>query len=111
MRATVAADAGRVPLYPGAAPAISEITPIPTEWWLRPVSVAARVGEHSAVVWNLVYLSPSSASRSAVGVRHGPPNADAAPNPTSSIMMRRMLGAPCGGRTGALRWNGRLWLR
>jgi len=28
---------------------ISPITPNPTEWWLRPVISAARVGEHSAV--------------------------------------------------------------
>ena len=42
--------------------------PMPTEWWLRPVSSACRVGEHSAVVWKRVYFSPSAASRSAVGV-------------------------------------------
>jgi hypothetical protein len=33
---------------------ISEITPKPTAWWLRPVKSAARVGEHSAVVWKFV---------------------------------------------------------
>ncbi|MEZ5739820.1 MAG: hypothetical protein R3E68_10425 [Burkholderiaceae bacterium] len=27
---------------------------MPTEWWLRPVSRQARVGEHSAVVWKFV---------------------------------------------------------
>ena len=27
--------------------------PIPTAWWLRPVSTQARVGEQSAVVWKL----------------------------------------------------------
>ena len=27
--------------------------PMPFEWWLRPVSRHARVGEHSAVVWKL----------------------------------------------------------
>ena len=53
----MAAEAGRVPLYPGAALAISEMTPIPTLWWLRPVSVAARVGEHRAVVWNRLYFT------------------------------------------------------
>jgi hypothetical protein len=31
---------------------ISDVTPIPTEWWLRPVISACRVGEHSAVTWN-----------------------------------------------------------
>ena len=33
---------------------ISVMTPKPTEWWLRPVIKAARVGEHSAVEWNCV---------------------------------------------------------
>jgi hypothetical protein len=41
---------GRMLLLPGAEVAISVIAPIPTEWWLRPVSIACRVGEHSAVV-------------------------------------------------------------
>jgi hypothetical protein len=30
------------------------MTPKPTEWWLRPVIRAARVGEQSAVEWNWV---------------------------------------------------------
>ena len=33
---------------------ISEITPNPTEWWLRPVISAARLGEHSEVEWKFV---------------------------------------------------------
>ena len=37
-------------LLPGAEVAISVIAPMPTEWWLRPVSSAARVGEHTAVL-------------------------------------------------------------
>ena len=41
-------------LYPGAEVAISVMPPMPTEWWLRPVSSAARVGEQSAVVWKRV---------------------------------------------------------
>ena len=41
-------------LYPGADVAISVMPPIPTVWWLRPDSSAARVGEHSAVVWKRV---------------------------------------------------------
>jgi hypothetical protein len=49
---------GQMELLPGAEVASSATLPIPTEWWLRPVSSAARVGEHSAVVWNRVYLSP-----------------------------------------------------
>ncbi len=72
-------------LLPGAEVAISVIAPIPTEWWLRPVSIACRVGEHSAVVWKRLSFSPFAASRSATGVLHGPPNAEDAPNPTSSI--------------------------
>lgn len=43
--------------------------PKPTEWGLRPVSSAARVGEHSAAVWKFVYRRPSAASRSIWGVR------------------------------------------
>jgi hypothetical protein len=39
---------GRMLLLPGAEVAISVIAPMPTEWWLRPVSSAARVGEHTA---------------------------------------------------------------
>jgi hypothetical protein len=49
---------GRTELYPGAEVAISVMPPIPTAWWLRPDSSAARVGEHNAVVWNLVYFRP-----------------------------------------------------
>jgi hypothetical protein len=41
---------GRMLLFPGAEVAISVIAPMPTEWWLRPVSNACRVGEHRAVV-------------------------------------------------------------
>ena len=42
---------GRSELFPGADVAVSVIEPIPTEWWFRPDSSAARVGAHSAVVW------------------------------------------------------------
>ena len=42
---------GRSPLEPGAEVAVSVIIPMPTEWWLRPLSSAARVGAQSAVVW------------------------------------------------------------
>jgi hypothetical protein len=82
--------------------AISVMPPMPTAWWLRPLSRAARVGEHSAVVWKRVYFSPVEASRSAVGMRHGPPKAVDAPNPTSSISTTRTLGAPAGGRSGVI---------
>ena len=59
---------GRSELFPGADVAVSVMLPIPTEWWLRPVSSACRVGAHSAVVWNRLYLSPPAASLSAIGV-------------------------------------------
>ena len=73
--------------------------PMPTEWWLRPVSSACRVGEHSAVVWKRVYLRPPAASFSKLGVAQGPPKALEAPKPTSSMRMIRTLGAPAGGRS------------
>ena len=76
--------------------------PIPTEWWLRPDSNAARVGEHNAVVWNRVYFNPPAARRSAVGVDTGPPNALDAPNPTSSSSTTNTFGAPAGGRNRAI---------
>ena len=41
---------------------------MPTLWWLRPVSSAARVGEHSGVTWKFVYCRPLAASRSMFGV-------------------------------------------
>ena len=75
---------------------------MPTEWWLRPVSSAWRVGEQSAVVWKRVYLRPLAASRSAVGVLIGPPKALEAPKPTSSIRTTSTLGAPAGGRSGSI---------
>src|SRR6186713_2860362 len=81
------------------------MTPIPTEWWLRPVSNAARVGAQSAVVWKRLYFRPFSASRSAVGVAHGPPNALDAANPTSSSRTTSTFGAPAGGRSGSIGGN------
>ena len=41
---------------------------MPFEWWLRPVSRHARVGEHSAVVWKFASRTPPAASRSMFGV-------------------------------------------
>src|SRR5262245_47927819 len=73
--------------------------PVAVEWWLRPVISAARVGEHSAVVWNWLYLRPLAASRSNVGVGIGPPNVLDAPKPTSSVRIKRTLGAPAGACT------------
>jgi hypothetical protein len=79
--------------------------PIPTVWWLRPESSAARVGEHSAVVWKRLKRSPSRDSRSAVGVWHGPPNALAQPKPASSMRTIRTFGALAGGRSGVIGGN------
>src|SRR5262245_46513557 len=76
------------------------ITPVPTEWWLRPVRRAARVGEQSAVVWKRLYRKPSRANRSSTGVAAPPPNVDACPKPVSSVRMRRTLGAPSGATRG-----------
>src|SRR3954467_9632596 len=73
---------GRIELYPGAAVASSVMTPIPTEWWLRPDSKAARGGAHGAVGGRRLYSGPLAPSPSAVGVAHGPPNALDAAKPT-----------------------------
>src|SRR5436305_10973085 len=81
------------------------MTPIPTVWWLRPVSKAALVGAHKAVVWKRLYRRPFPASRSAVGVAHGPPNALDAPKPTSSSRTTSTFGAPSGGRSGSIGGN------
>src|SRR6478609_3692866 len=91
---------GRSELFPGADVAVSVMLPIPTEWWLRPLSSAARVGAHRAVVWKRLYFSPPAASRSAVGVWHGPPNVLDAPKPTSSSNTINTFGAPGGGSSG-----------
>src|SRR6202035_3179792 len=101
MRPIVAVSFGRTLLYPGNPVACSEITPKPSEWWLRPVMRAARVGEHSDVVWKFVYRSPFAAIRSKVGVGMTPPQVEGALKPTSSVMMKRMFGAPFGGTTRA----------
>src|SRR6187397_3254366 len=81
------------------------MTPIPTVWWLRPVSKADRVGAHSAVVWKRLYLRPFPARRSAVGVAHGPPNALEAAKPTSSSRTTSTFGAPAGGSSGSIGGN------
>ena len=83
----------------GASSAFGGPVNMPTVWWLRPLSSAARVGEHSAVVWKRLYFSPPAASRSALGVAIAPPNALDAPKPTSSSRTTSTFGAPAGGRT------------
>src|SRR5262249_3371553 len=88
-----------IDVYPGYPVANSVMLPMPTLWWLRPVRSAARVGEHSAVVWNSLYVKPLFARRSSVGVGIGPPKVLAAPKPVSSVMMSKTLGAPFGAVT------------
>ena len=89
-------------MYPGAEVAVSVMVPMPTVWWFRPVSRAARVGAHSAVVWNRLREIPPAANRSAVGVLTAPPNAEDAPKPMSSSRTMRTLGAPAGGRVSVM---------
>src|SRR3954447_15316974 len=76
--------------------------PMPTAWWLRPVSSAWRVGEHRAVVGTRLISTPCPASRSNTGVRHGPPKALEEPNPASSSSTTSTFGAPFGGRNGSI---------
>jgi len=52
-----------------------------------------------------VYFKPVAATRSAVGISHGPPNALPAPNPTSSSNTSKMFGASFGGRSGSIGAN------
>jgi hypothetical protein len=49
------------------------IAAVALAWWLRPVMMHDREGEHSAVVCMLVYSSPPAASASRFGVDIGPP--------------------------------------
>ncbi|MCY1243750.1 hypothetical protein D9M72_567810 [compost metagenome] len=70
---------------------------------MRPVISAARDGEQSAVEWNCVKRNPAFATRSSAGVGITPPKVPATPYPASSVMIRRMFGAPfrgtiCGGQ-------------
>src|SRR5699024_2311655 len=53
--------------------------------------------------------APSPVSRSAVGMRTGPPKAEDVPKPTSSSITSRMLGAPSGARTGRTPENASRW--
>jgi hypothetical protein len=46
---------------------------MPTEWWLRPVRRAARVGEQTGVTWKSVKRRPRAASRSMFGVSMSDP--------------------------------------
>ena len=63
-------------MYPGYPVAASVMHANPREWWLRPVRMAPRDGEHSAVVCTFVYRRPSAARLSRTGVSTRPPNGD-----------------------------------
>ncbi len=63
IRGSGAQSRGSVAQYPGNPPANSPTEPKPTWWLLRPVSSAARVGEHRAVTWNRLNFNPPSAIR------------------------------------------------
>jgi hypothetical protein len=73
---------------------------MPQLWWLRPVSTHARVGEHSAVVWKLVYRRPPAARRSIAGVAMSEPKHPSCANPTSSSTTTTTFGASAGATTG-----------
>lgn len=49
------------------------IAAMPFAWWLRPVMMQERLGEHSAVVCMLLYRRPSAAIASRFGVSIGLP--------------------------------------
>ncbi len=46
---------------------------MPTAWWLRPVSSAARLGEQMAVTWKRLYRNPPAARASMLGVSMSEP--------------------------------------
>ena len=73
---------------------------IPLRWWLRPVMMQERLGEHSAVVCMLLYRTPLLAIRSKFGVAIGLPKHPRFPNPVSSSTMNTTFGAPFAGRIG-----------
>jgi len=53
--------------------AISLIAAVALAWWLRPVMMHDRDGEHNAVVRMLLYSNPPAASASRFGVAIGLP--------------------------------------
>ena len=72
--AIVAHSNGMCPLEPGNPVVASAMHAIPFVVWLRPVSSDERVGEHSAVVCQFVYVSPFAPSRRMFGVSISPPH-------------------------------------
>ena len=96
----VAHSSGMRLCAPGKPVAASVMAAQPLRWWLRPVRMVERVGEHSAVVCHCEYINPLSASRCKVGMLMRPPNGDQAAWPVSSYRTNRTLGAPSGALMG-----------
>ncbi len=85
--AIVAHSNGICPFELGKPVVASAMQAIPFVVWLRPVRRDERVGEQSAVVCQLVYVSPPAASLLKFGVSIKPPHGSIAENPTSSSTM------------------------
>src|SRR3954451_11876413 len=66
---------------------------MPTAWWLRPVSIAARLAEQTAVTWNRLYRRPCAATRSMFGVRKPAPKQPSCAKPMSSSTTISTFGA------------------
>lgn len=75
---------GMRPLQLGNPSVNSSMVAIPTLVALRPVNSDARVGEHSAVVWNCDSRTPRSAIRLIVGISTNPPKQSQVAIPVSS---------------------------
>jgi len=84
------------PLQFGKPSVNSSIVAIPTVVALRPVSSDARVGEHSAVVWNCESRTPRCVILLMVGISTRPPKQSHVAMPVSSQTMYRTFGAPSG---------------
>ena len=79
-----AVSCGIRPLQFGNPSVNSSMVAIPTVVALRPVSSDARVGEHSAVVWNWDSRTPHSAIRLMFGMSTNPPKQSQVAMPVSS---------------------------
>src|SRR6201992_2226751 len=84
------------PLQLGKPSVNSSMVAMPTVVALRPVSNDARVGEHSAVVWNCDSRTPRSAMRLMVGISTRPPKQSHVAMPVSSHTRYKMFGASSG---------------
>ena len=73
---------------------------MPAAWWLRPVSSAALVGEHSGVTWKFVNCTPSAARASMYGVSMSDPKQPSWANPVSSRRTTSTSGASAPGSGG-----------